>query len=92
MPYLELSVEERAIIQIGQARDFSRRWLASLLKRAPSTICREICRNRVNGHDYSAHVAQQQLSVVVCLIDLPAKAEPSILLKASIAAASKKLR
>lgn len=63
MSYYELSVEERAIIQVGQARGFSRRWLARLLKRAPSTISREIRRNRVTGDDYSAHVAQQQMQV-----------------------------
>ena len=53
MSYYELSVEERAIIQVGQARGFSRRWLARLLKRAPSTISREIRRNRVTGDDVS---------------------------------------
>lgn len=63
LSYHELSVEERAIIQIGQARGFSRRWLASLLKRAPSTISREIRRNRVTGNDYSVYVAQQQMQV-----------------------------
>lgn len=61
MSYHELSAEERAIIQVGQARGFSQRWLASLLKRAPSTISREIRRNRVTGDNYSAHVAQQQM-------------------------------
>ena len=63
MSYNELSVEERSIIQITQARGFSRPWLASLLKRAPSTISREIRRNRVMGDHYSAHVAQQQMQV-----------------------------
>jgi IS30 family transposase len=37
MSYLELSIEERASIQVGQAQGMSLRHIAQLLGRAPST-------------------------------------------------------
>jgi transposase, IS30 family len=60
MSYHELSVEERAIIQVGLAQGSSQRWLARLINRSPSTISREIRRNQRAGVSYSALVAQQQ--------------------------------
>ncbi len=45
MSYIELSIEERASIQVGQAQGMSLRHIAKLLRRAPSTISREIRRN-----------------------------------------------
>jgi IS30 family transposase len=61
MSYTELSVEERATIQIGHAQGFSLRKIAGLLKRSPSTISRELRRNRGACGTYSARVAQQQM-------------------------------
>ena len=46
MSYSELSVEERAIIQLSQAQGFSLRGIARLIDRSPSTISRELKRNR----------------------------------------------
>ncbi|ASK17894.1 hypothetical protein CEK60_00600 [Halomonas sp. N3-2A] len=46
MSYLELSIEERASIQVGQAQGMSLLHIAQLLGRAPSTISREILRNQ----------------------------------------------
>lgn len=59
MSYSELSVEERATIQIGRAQGFSLRKIACLITRSPSTISRELRRNREVCGRYSARVAQQ---------------------------------
>ena len=59
MFYSELSVEERATIQIGHAQGFSLRRIARLINRSPSTISREQRRNRDASGGYSARVAQQ---------------------------------
>ena len=61
MSYTELSVEERATIQIGHAQGFSLRRIARLINRSPSTISRELRRNRDACGGYSARVAQQQM-------------------------------
>jgi IS30 family transposase len=61
MSYSELSVEERATIQIGQAQGFSQRGIARLINRSPSTISRELRRNRDACGDYSARNAQQHM-------------------------------
>ena len=46
MSYSELSVEERATIQLGQVQGFSLRGIARLINRSPSIISRELRRNR----------------------------------------------
>lgn len=46
MSYHELSVEERSDIQVGLLRSMSQRAIVRMLNRSPSTICREIRRNR----------------------------------------------
>jgi len=61
MSYHELSITERATIQIGRAQNFSLRRIARLIARAPSTISRELRRNRELCGSYSAHAAQQQM-------------------------------
>ena len=63
MSYHELSVTERAIIQIGRAQSLSMREIASLIARSPSTISRELRRNSVACDSYSAHSAQQNMQV-----------------------------
>ncbi len=68
MSYTELSVEERATIQIGHAQGFSLRRIARLIKRSPSTISREERRNRDVRGGYSARVAQQQMEPVARLV------------------------
>ena len=61
MSYHELSAVERATLQIGQAQGFSQRRIARMLNRSPSTISRELRRNRDGSGGYSAHAAQQQM-------------------------------
>lgn len=61
MSYHELSIEERITIQLGQAQGFSLRRIAGLIKRSPSTISRELRRNRCSGASYLACTAQQQM-------------------------------
>ena len=61
MSYTELSVEERATIQIGHAQGFSLRRIARLINRSPSTISRELRRNRDVCGSYSARAAQEQM-------------------------------
>jgi IS30 family transposase len=61
MSYSELSVEERATIQVGHAQGFSLRRIACLINRSPSTISRELRRNREVCGRYSARVAQQKM-------------------------------
>ena len=58
MSYTELSVEERATIQVGQYQGLSQREIARMLGRSPSTISRELRRNRSLNGRYVAHVAQ----------------------------------
>ena len=62
MSYHELSVAERATIQIGLLNKFSQRRIARLLNRSPSTISREIRRNRTAHGHYVTHEAQQSMS------------------------------
>ncbi|MEW2895625.1 helix-turn-helix domain-containing protein, partial [Stenotrophomonas maltophilia] len=59
--YTELSVEERATIQIGRTQGFGLRRIACLINRSPSTISRELRRNRGACGGYSARLAQQQM-------------------------------
>ena len=61
MSYSELSVEERATIQIGHSQGLSLRRIASLIDRSPSTISRELRRNRDASGQYTARVAQQRM-------------------------------
>ena len=61
MSYSELSVEERATIQIGHAQGLSLRRIASLIDRSPSTISREVRRNRDACGHYSARTAQRRM-------------------------------
>ncbi|HTN29656.1 MAG TPA: helix-turn-helix domain-containing protein, partial [Pseudomonas sp.] len=61
MSYSELSVEERATIQIGRAQGLSLRRIASLIDRSPSTISRELRRNRDACGQHSARMAQQRM-------------------------------
>ena len=61
MSYHELSVEERATIQIGHIQGLSQRRIARLIERSPSTISRELRRNREVSGRYSAPAAQQQM-------------------------------
>ncbi|SFB60523.1 helix-turn-helix domain-containing protein, partial [Azotobacter beijerinckii] len=58
MSYHELSVVERATIQIGLLNQWSQRRIARLLNRSPSTVSREIRRNRGAHGRYVTHEAQ----------------------------------
>lgn len=60
MSYTELSIEERATIQVGQYQNLSQREIARMLGRSPSTINRECRRNRSLNGGYVAHIAQAQ--------------------------------
>src|SRR5690606_3497846 len=61
MSYSELSVEERATIQIGHAQGLSLRRLARLIDSSPSTTSREVRRNRDACGHYSARTAQRRM-------------------------------
>lgn len=59
MSYTELSVEERATLQVSHDQGLSLRHIARLMQRAPSTISRELRRNSSADGRYSARHAQQ---------------------------------
>lgn len=61
MSYHELSVEERSNIQVGLLRGMSQRAIARMLNRSPSTISREIRRNRSTQGDYITQHAQRAM-------------------------------
>ncbi len=58
MNYTELSIEERATIQVGLAQKLSLRAIARTLERNPSTISREVKRNTSLFSGYQARNAQ----------------------------------
>ena len=47
--YRHMSAEERETLSLGLAHGYSLRTMASVLGRAPSTVCREHTRNTVRG-------------------------------------------
>lgn len=55
--YTHLSDEEREILSVGLAQGHSLRTMASVLRRAPSTVSRESARNAMKGHPYRACTA-----------------------------------
>jgi IS30 family transposase len=57
--YRQLSIEERSVVMVGLAEGLSRRAIARLLERSPSTISREVERNagRWEFRRYSAPLA-----------------------------------
>ncbi len=59
MNYTELSIDERATLQIGLSHSLSMRAIARLIGRSPSIISREIKRNSNSTGQYSAPQAQQ---------------------------------
>ncbi|MBA4725314.1 MAG: IS30 family transposase [Pseudomonas sp.] len=61
MSYHELSIEERSNIQIGLVRSMSQRAITRMLNRSPSTICREIRRNRDAQGAYTTQHAQRAM-------------------------------
>lgn len=63
MSYHELSIEERVTIQLGQYHELSQREIARLINRAPSTVSRELRRNRDATGAYVARTAQQHMRV-----------------------------
>lgn len=56
---IHLSYEERSVIEKLSNRDYSIRKIASILKRSPNTISKEIERNKVKG-EYLAKKAEQK--------------------------------
>jgi IS30 family transposase len=52
-----LSYAERVTIESGLAQRLSLRAIAAQLDRSPSTVAREVCRNRTPGHRYRAKTA-----------------------------------
>ena len=61
MSYHELSVEERSDIQVSLLRGMSQRAIARMLNRSPSTISREIRRNRDARGAYTTQHAQRAM-------------------------------
>ena len=62
MPYTHLTHEERYVIFLLNRLRFSRRAIAQILGRSPSTISREMRRNRVKGSYYGHRSAQKYAS------------------------------
>ena len=58
MSYCELTMTERSTLQVALAQQMSFRAIARLLKRAPSTISREVRRHAGARQHYQAHKAQ----------------------------------
>ncbi|MGH8352966.1 MAG: IS30 family transposase [Pseudomonas sp.] len=58
MSYHELSIEERATIQVSQLHGMSQRAIARTLSRSPSTISRELRRNTGPNGTYHVPTAQ----------------------------------
>lgn len=58
MSYSELSIEERATIQVSLRQGMSLRQIAHMLRRSPSTLSREVRRNQTQSGAYCAHSAQ----------------------------------
>lgn len=58
MSYSELSIEERATIQVSLRQGMSLRQIAHMLRRSPSTVSREVRRNQTQSGAYCAHSAQ----------------------------------
>ena len=57
--YTHLSVDERETLSLGLAQGYSVRTMATVLRRAPSTVSREQARNVARGHPYRACTAQR---------------------------------
>jgi IS30 family transposase len=56
--YTHMSVEEREPLSLGLAQGSSLRTMATVLRRAPSTLSREYARNTPLGRSYRACTAQ----------------------------------
>lgn len=56
--YRHLTAEERETLSLGLAHGHSLRAMAQILGRAPSTLSREVARNRTRGRPYRACTAQ----------------------------------
>lgn len=61
MSYHELSIEERSDIQVSLLRGMSQRAIARMLNHSPSTISREIRRNRSAQGDYITQHARRAM-------------------------------
>ena len=58
MSYCELTLTERSTLQLALAQQMSFRAIARLLKRAQSTMSREVRRHAGGRQHYPAHKAQ----------------------------------
>ena len=58
--YTHLSDADRETLSLGLTHGQSLRTMAKVLGRAPSTVSRELGRNRPRGHPYRACTAQVQ--------------------------------
>ena len=58
MSYCELTLTERSTLKVALAQQMSFRAIARFLKRAPSTISREVRRHAGARQHYQAHKAQ----------------------------------
>ena len=56
--YRHLSAEERETLSLGLTHGYSLRTMALILRRAPSTLSREVARNRAPDQPYRACTAQ----------------------------------
>ena len=70
MSYCELTMTERSTLQVALAQQMSFRAIARLLKRAPSTISREVRRHAGARQYYQAHKAQHNRQYLAKKTDL----------------------
>ena len=70
--YTHLSAEDRETLSLGLARGHSLRTMATVLRRAPSTVSREHARNAVRG-PYRACTAQTLAAARACQPRRPRK-------------------
>ncbi|WP_353962177.1 helix-turn-helix domain-containing protein, partial [Crenobacter oryzisoli] len=74
--YHQLCPEERACIMQMTAQGHSLRHIARLLRRAPSSICREVRRNACSPHRYDAAAAGRKARQRSRLPRRPRKLQP----------------
>ncbi len=71
--YTHLSFEERETLSLGLAQGYSLRTIATVLGRAPSTICREAARNATNRFPYRACTVHSRATARTCQPRRPRK-------------------
>jgi IS30 family transposase len=64
MSYIHLTIAEREEVRVMLEEGRSQRYISKQLQRSPSTISRELKRNKISLQPYKAHCAQERYQVV----------------------------